>query len=70
MAEERAEDPRGTDGDGAHEDETASKPPADVPPGSEHDDSEPEEGGGPHGNPGTSEEALRKQQEERSRGDS
>ncbi len=51
--------------DEAHEDETATEPPADVPPGSEHGDSE--ESGGPYGDPGSNEETLRKQQEERSR---
>jgi hypothetical protein len=53
-AEERGE---------AHKDETATEPPADVLPGSEHGDSE--ESGGPYGDPASNEETLRKQQEER-----
>ena len=52
MAEEREEAPA--------EDDAATKPPADEPPKRE---SEPDESGGPYGNPEVDEEALRKKQE-------
>lgn len=55
------------EGDDAHRDHAATRPPADKPPESpgEHH-GEPDESGGPYGNPEVDEESLRKQQEETS----
>jgi hypothetical protein len=51
-------------------DQAATEPPADEPPESPPEqDHGSGERGGPYGNPGVDEEALRKRQEERSRRD-
>lgn len=47
----------------AEKDDTATEPPSDEPPASEQGD-DPQEPGGPYGNPGVDEESLRKQQED------
>ena len=59
-----------TEGENPKRDQAATEPPADQPPESpsEHHD-DPEEPGGPYGNPGVDEETLRKQQEEETRPD-
>jgi hypothetical protein len=53
-------------GDDAHRDEAATKQPADDPSESPSEGGDPEESGGPYGNPAVDEESLRKQQEESS----